>query len=64
MGKTYEWISYDNGYASGMRSGTYSLTVTGGGSKVNAEVWGKTASSMGDIRPTALEIVELEEIQE
>lgn len=51
-GGTFKWISYDNGYASGMRSGTYSFTVTGTGSKVNAEVWGKTATATGDIKPT------------
>lgn len=47
-GKNFVWTSFDNGYAEGMRSGTYTLTVTGGGSKVNAEVWGETASSIGN----------------
>lgn len=47
-GEIFEWTSFDNDYAQGMRPGIYTLTVTGSGSKVSAEVWGETAGSPDD----------------
>ncbi|MGM1022308.1 MAG: hypothetical protein ACQEXV_17630 [Bacillota bacterium] len=48
-GSPLTWVSFDEGYSRGVRTGRYTITFSGGGSKVDAMFNGIATNSKGDI---------------
>ncbi|WP_339322121.1 pilus assembly protein [Paenibacillus sp. FSL W8-0194] len=44
------WKNFEEGFGQGMRSGEYTLQWSGAGTPVNGEFFGKTGSSISDVR--------------
>ncbi|WP_315372777.1 hypothetical protein [Paenibacillus xylanexedens] len=44
------WKNFEEGYEQGMIGGDYTLQWSGGGNNVNGEFFGKTGSSISDVR--------------
>ncbi|MBD8839132.1 MULTISPECIES: pilus assembly protein [unclassified Paenibacillus] len=48
-GESLDWINVKEGYSEGMSTGDYLLQWSGGGYRVDGEVWGSACSELDDV---------------